>query len=187
MRGNKIFISYADADYTRGGDPLFHTLQEHGFEVYSFRHKTASSDRDFNREIQFALEQSHFVVVLWSDYAKKSDYVAREIAFARSLDKGLILVLLDNIKKPPALLARVDAICAFADTFGWATKVAEQIEVYKRHPRKPDIPYLPQHLPGWLTLLTTTIGVGVIGVMARETLKDSGFEVRRRIHRDTDK
>jgi hypothetical protein len=175
----RVFISYSDADYMRGGNPLKEKLQLCGHDVYSFRHKHMISS-DFNLECKNQVQDADIVVVLWSDSAaKKSVYIEHEIAFAKSLDKQVILVLLDDIRNPHPLLAREDGIRAYADKFGWLAKVAEQIEVYRRNPRLPDTPYKPQQAPRWLTITRTLVGIGIFAVLAKQGIEKSGLSIER--------
>jgi hypothetical protein len=179
MRNSRVFLSYADADYLNAADPLVDELQSHGIEAYSFRNRSSAS-RDFNFEIQSEIQRADVVVVLWSEHAKKSGYVTQELAFARSQDKEFVLVLLEDIRRPPPLIAREDGIRAFDEhRIGWRAKVAEQVEVYRRY-RRPQLDgYQPKYSPPWLKLAKAAIGLGVLAIVGADAFKDLGFKVER--------
>jgi hypothetical protein len=185
MDAIKVFISYTKADYARGASPLAQELRSCGYQVYLFQHKQELSP-DYNREIKNTIENADIVVVLWSEFAKRSTWVEDEIAFARSIDKQFVVVLLDDIRKPDPLIAREDGIRAFDDKFGWKAKVAEQIKVYVRHPRKVVGPYRPEHLPVWMNLVRNAGSVVIMGPVAMQGFKALGFSVERRSNQKTD-
>jgi hypothetical protein len=178
MRNSRVFLSYADADFPNAADPLVDELQSHGIEVYSFRHR-ASASRDFNFEIQSEIQRADIVVVLWSEHAKKSGYVTQELAFARSQDKEFVLVLLEDIRRPQPLIAREDGIRAFEHGIGWRAKVAEQVEVYRRHRRPKLEGYRPKYSPPWLNIAKAALGLGVLAIVGADAFKDLGFKVER--------
>jgi hypothetical protein len=176
--GVSIFVSFQDNDYLRAADPLVKHLKSHGFTVFSFRHKETQS-ADYHVEVDTSLDQSDFVVVLWSAHAKKSHWVEREITAARYKGKHFILVLLDSTISPDPLIARADGIRAFDDPFGWPAQVAEQIKVRTLYPLADPMPYLPGHAPQWLRFARNAFVVGMAIVAGIQGMKSTGYSVKK--------
>lgn len=173
-----VFISYADPDFLHGADPLVKLLREYGMQVYSYRHKERLSP-DYNKEIMAEIDRCEFVVMLWSAHAKKSNYVEREVAYAKYRAKRLVLVLLDNITKPDPLIAREDGIRAFDDLAGWPLQVAEHIKREQWHPTPEPKPTLPTHAPQWLRGARGLFVGGMAVLAALQAAKMAGVTLQK--------
>jgi TIR domain len=171
-----IFVSYTDADYHRGVDRLKYLLEgseKPGYEVYSFRHDHPSPELEFGSNVQSALQKSQFVVVLWSGNAEKNpEYVLREIGLARKLNKPIVLVLLDDVKKPPSLFATEDGIRAFEHSMDWEGYVAQKLAVWVRHPPKPPVSYGASTAPRWLNGLKLVVCLGIAAGLGRHKVAE---------------
>jgi TIR domain len=172
-----VFLSYTDLDYRRGVDRLKRRLEsiETGYEVYSFRDHHPTPHLDFGSNVQSALEKAHFVVVLWSINAQNNpEYVLREIAIAKTMDKHILLVLLDDIKRPPPLFATEDGIRAFDNKLDWDAHVAEKLAVWVRHPPKRPVSYGASTAPAWLNGLKLAVCVGIVAGLGGQKLLKVG-------------
>lgn len=87
-----VFISYAH-DAVRPARPYYQYLTERGLDVWF--DELADRDRTLD-QIADALSRSTYVLLLWSNAARNSNFVNREITLAEELGKKIIPVKLDS-------------------------------------------------------------------------------------------
>ena len=104
------FISYAHKDAARVG-PLVHALQDEGCRVWWDR--DISPGRNFEREIEKALDDAACVLILLTRNAAGSEWIQGEYAFGQEYKK-VIPVLLDDVRVPVPLRS-----LKVADLRGW--------------------------------------------------------------------
>ncbi len=98
----KIFISHSWSDKAIA-KKLVYRLEQLGCEVWIDHENTVPGDNLFSK-INEGLEWCDTFLLLWSDSAKDSDFVRREISSAMNVKKRIITCLIDKTN-PPSLLA----------------------------------------------------------------------------------
>lgn len=91
-----LFLSYAREDTSKATE-LVRILEKQGWTVWWDRR--ISPGRDFELEIDQALEKSKVVIVLWSESSVTSNWVRNEATEAKAAHK-LVPVLLDKARIP---------------------------------------------------------------------------------------
>lgn len=96
---NDIFISYSSKD-VKWAEVLEEKLRQRGFTV--FRDKTRLiAGKEWEEQLRQNLESSQHMIVLWSEHARNSDWVAKEagyfdIKYHSDAKKFLFFIVLDD-------------------------------------------------------------------------------------------
>ena len=148
LRPRKVFISYARRDFaddTAWIDGLGETLEEDGFEPWRDTRRLSGGDR-FEAIIEHEIDRSGAFIVLASEHAARSDWVAKEVERARKRrvddpDFKIIPIRLDEVTPEDfaggalADLSFVDARKAVAtDIYG---EIINALRPGPRHPTSP--------------------------------------------------
>jgi WD40 repeat protein len=96
-----VFISYSSHDVERARS-LQALLQSPPLSIDVWRDER-KLERDWSREIAFALSGADAVVLLWSAHAADSRWVRHEWLTARALEKSILAVLTDSTALPVPL------------------------------------------------------------------------------------
>ena len=97
----KIFISYSRKDIEQA-KILEGNLKSAGAEVY-VDYETIKLGEPFPDRLGLALEQCDTLILIWSNSAKASSWVAREWQYALQKDKLIIPCKIDTCELPPLL------------------------------------------------------------------------------------
>lgn len=121
-----IFVSHTEEDsrYARG---LIKTIQDAEMSPFSFVFTPTPLGDDFPTRVHDAIQESQFVVVLWSKNAASSDWVRKEIAYAQELSKNIVPVLLEDDIELPEPLKRIQSVQAYRDPSGWPLQIKNHI------------------------------------------------------------
>lgn len=98
-----VFVSYSTHDLTNVVQ-LQQTLAGTGIEVFVAEHSVRPGEH-LSVRISAAINDCDLFVVLWSENAKKSDWVLQEIGIAHSLNKPILPLVLTNGLKLPGLIS----------------------------------------------------------------------------------
>ena len=60
-----------------------------------------------------AIQQAHMLVVVWSEHARASDWVAQEVGMAMGAGKLVLPVVLDKSHSPPGFLRNIKYVAAW--------------------------------------------------------------------------
>ena len=103
-----IFLSYVRKDAAPLADKLWKRLGELGFDVFMDRF-TARLGQRFAEEIEEKVATAEAVVLLQSPSSRSSEWVRREVAVARSVGTG-VLVVAETRSKPPSFAQPADVL-----------------------------------------------------------------------------
>jgi hypothetical protein len=125
----RIFVSYASED-DEFAQTLVAALRNANMDPFMFLEDNIPAGLDYRIVLQEMLNGADFIVLLWSDNAKKSSWINDEIVFAKQRRKMILPVLLDGAKELPSALKHTQAIRAYADKLGWELQVTEHIRAH---------------------------------------------------------
>jgi adenylate cyclase len=151
-----IFVSYASEDRTRI-EPLVAALEAAGYSVWWDGHLRGGSM--FSKEIETELKAAHAVVVVWTEPAVNSRWVADEAELALRSNK-LVPICLDDLE-PPIGFRQIQTIDfaswsaasggaeiqtlieAVAHLVGPTSAAAQSLQTQDHHPPNASIAVLP--------------------------------------------
>ena len=128
MRDVRIFMSYVDEDRW-AADALVEELGEHGIRCFSYLHSPRLIGTNSHMKIGVAIQQAHFVVILWSRHTSASSWVMQELRHAMNSGKPILPVLLEDGVALPPPLDQLDGERGFDNPAAWSRRVRHQIEI----------------------------------------------------------
>jgi len=97
-----VFICYSRKDQ-KHTEEVAGFLRTHGYIVWTDISATTGGV-DWHSQIEAALHQCDAMIIMWSEAAKKSQWVRKEMLYAQNIDKLLVPVQLDKTPLPLALI-----------------------------------------------------------------------------------
>jgi hypothetical protein len=123
-----VFVSYAKRDEARV-KPAHTVALAHGHVLWTDPFEIDA--RRWSADIEAAIRASHGVIIFWSVDAFASKDVSREIAAAMRFGKPILLVFLDDIQAPDALLYCL-SIAIQANDPKWSEKITGALATLPR-------------------------------------------------------
>lgn len=106
-----VFISYAREDRERARE-IAQLIEERGFNVWWDRDLVPGES--YTEVIETELDQAHAVIVLWSEFSRKSHWVRDEAAVGR--DRNRLVPITVDASTPPLGFRQIHTISAAALT-----------------------------------------------------------------------
>lgn len=119
----RVFISYSSLD-VKVAEQVHASLEAEGFEVWRDKKRI---EKDWSREIAFALADSDAVCLLWSEHAADSKYVSHEWLTARALEKTIVVCRLGRYKNYPKPLHNLQDV-KFDDVDEGSKRLCEKLK-----------------------------------------------------------
>lgn len=104
-----VFISYAREDRERARE-IAHLIEQRGFNVWWDRDLVPGES--YSEVIETELDQAHAVIVLWSEFSRKSHWVRDEAAVGR--DRNRLVPITVDASTPPLGFRQIHTVSAAA-------------------------------------------------------------------------
>lgn len=129
----RVFVSYAQK-YLPWATHLSRELNGPGIQVY-VAENDAPVGKSLSDEISRAIGDADLFVLLWSEEASESDYVGKEVFFARGQDKSILPVVLEPGVPLPDQLGDIKYLDIAKDPQGQVAWLLDHIEERAKNKR----------------------------------------------------
>lgn len=109
----KVFVSYSTCDL-KNVTQLQQSLNGTGVEVFVAQH-SVEPGQHLPDSISSAILECDLFVLLWSDYAKKSEWVSQEIGKAHALKKQILPLILTKGLTLPGFISELKYLPIYQD------------------------------------------------------------------------